>query len=97
MRALFVVLGALVALWAVVGGTNLLPWDWLYTHRWSGLAGSCVLGLLFSLAAQAALTRFERFRPRNVASALPRVSNSAVLPRRSANRTVRSEMRVMSR
>jgi hypothetical protein len=44
------VLGALALLWAVVGSTGVLAWDWLYVHRWSGLAGSCVLGLLFSLA-----------------------------------------------
>jgi hypothetical protein len=44
------VLSALVLLWAVMSLTGLLPWDWLYVHRWSGLAGSCVLGLLFSLA-----------------------------------------------
>jgi len=44
------VLGVLVVLWAVVGGAGVLAWDWLYVHRWSGLVGSCVLGLLFSLA-----------------------------------------------
>jgi protein-S-isoprenylcysteine O-methyltransferase Ste14 len=44
------VLGALVLLWVVVGLSNARSWDWLYVHRWSGLAGSCVLGLLFSLA-----------------------------------------------
>jgi protein-S-isoprenylcysteine O-methyltransferase Ste14 len=44
------VLGALVAVWVVVGLTRALPWDWLYVHRWSSLAGSCSLGLLSSLA-----------------------------------------------
>jgi protein-S-isoprenylcysteine O-methyltransferase Ste14 len=44
------VLGVLALLWAVVGATHLLAWDWLYLHRWSGLAGSAVLGLLLSLA-----------------------------------------------
>ncbi len=39
-----------VGLWAFAGRTGLLPWDWLYVHRWSGLTGSCVLGLLFSFA-----------------------------------------------
>jgi delta14-sterol reductase len=43
------VLGAMVALWAVTAAAGLFPWDWLYTHRWSGLAGAAVLGLLFSL------------------------------------------------
>jgi protein-S-isoprenylcysteine O-methyltransferase Ste14 len=45
-----VVLGVLALLWVAVGATNLLDWDWLYVHRWSGLAGSCVLGLFLSLA-----------------------------------------------
>jgi delta14-sterol reductase len=45
-----VVLAVLVLLWVVVGVTGLLDWDWLYTHRWSSLAGSCVLGLVFSCA-----------------------------------------------
>ena len=44
------VLGVLVALWAVLGSTNVLPWDWLYEHRWPGAAGAVVLGVLFSLA-----------------------------------------------
>lgn len=44
------VLGVLVALWVVVGAAGLLQWDWLYTHRWWSLIGSCVLGTVFSLA-----------------------------------------------
>ena len=44
------VLALLVLLWVAVGGAGVLGWDWLYVHRWSGLVGSCVLGLLFSLA-----------------------------------------------
>ena len=44
------VLALLVLLWVAVGGAGVLSWDWLYDHRWSGLVGSCVLGLLFSLA-----------------------------------------------
>jgi delta14-sterol reductase len=44
------VLAVMVCLWVLAGRSGLLPWDWLYYHRWSGLAGSCVLGLLFSLA-----------------------------------------------
>jgi len=42
------VLSVLVLLWAAVGRTGVLGWDWLYVHRWPSLAGSCVLGLLFS-------------------------------------------------
>jgi delta14-sterol reductase len=44
------VLGVLVLLWVALGSTGLLAWDWLYVHRWPGLAGSVVIGLLFSLA-----------------------------------------------
>lgn len=43
------VLVVLVVLWAVLGRTHVVTWDWLYVHRWSGLAGSCVLGLAVSL------------------------------------------------
>ncbi len=44
------VLATAVGIWVLAGRTGLMPWDWLYIHRWSSLAGSCVLGLLFSLA-----------------------------------------------
>jgi delta14-sterol reductase len=44
------VLVAAVALWALAGRSRLLPWDWLYNHRWSALAGACAIGLLFSFA-----------------------------------------------
>ncbi len=44
------VLVALVGLWFAAGYSRLLPWDWLYTHRWPSLAGSCVLGLIVSAA-----------------------------------------------
>jgi len=46
-----VVLVVLVVLWVVLGLTGVLSWDWLYVHRWSGLIGSAVLGVLLSLAA----------------------------------------------
>jgi delta14-sterol reductase len=45
-----IVLIVMAGLWALAGRFGVLPWDWLYIHRWSGLAGSCVLGVLFSLA-----------------------------------------------
>jgi protein-S-isoprenylcysteine O-methyltransferase Ste14 len=45
------VLAVVVVLWVVLGATGALPWDWLYDHRWSGLIGSAVLGLLLSVAA----------------------------------------------
>lgn len=45
------VLVVIVVLWVIVGSTGALAWDWLYVHRWSGLIGSCVLGVLLSAAA----------------------------------------------
>lgn len=42
------VLLIMIALWALAGRAGLFPWDWLYLHRWAGLAGSCALGLAFS-------------------------------------------------
>ena len=39
-----------VALWFVLGQYGLVPWDWLWQHRWAGAAGGCVLGLLVSAA-----------------------------------------------
>lgn len=39
-----------VAAWAVLGWTGIAPWDWLYVHRWSGLAGACALGLAYTYA-----------------------------------------------
>jgi len=47
------VLAATLCLWALASWTGLLPWDWLYLHRWSGLAGSCALGLIASLTVVA--------------------------------------------
>ncbi len=44
------VLVIMVGLWLLASVLYILPPDWLYDHRWSGLAGSCVLGLVFSLA-----------------------------------------------
>ncbi len=44
------VLVVLVIVWVILGATGALSWDWLYTHRWPGLIGSVVLGLIFSFA-----------------------------------------------
>jgi protein-S-isoprenylcysteine O-methyltransferase Ste14 len=44
------VLACLFLIWGLAGSLDLMPWDWLYSHRWSGLAGSCAIGLLFSIA-----------------------------------------------
>jgi protein-S-isoprenylcysteine O-methyltransferase Ste14/uncharacterized membrane protein (Fun14 family) len=45
------VLVVLALLWVLLARAGVFAWDWLYVHRWSGLTGSCVLGLVFSLAA----------------------------------------------
>ncbi len=44
------VLVVTVGAWALVGAQGWLPWDWLWTHRWEGLAGAASLGLLLSFA-----------------------------------------------
>lgn len=54
------VLAALIALWVVFSATGVLAWDWLWTHRWSGLIGSFALGLLFSIAVMARAPRTGR-------------------------------------
>jgi protein-S-isoprenylcysteine O-methyltransferase Ste14 len=40
----------LVLIWAFVGQLKILPPDWLYTYRWYGVAGACILGLIFTLS-----------------------------------------------
>lgn len=47
LNGLFV-MAVTVGLWAAACASGALPWDWLWTHRWSGLAGACVLGLFFT-------------------------------------------------
>lgn len=37
-----------VLLWCVAGATGFMAWDWLWTHRYSGALGACVLGCLVS-------------------------------------------------
>ncbi len=39
-----------VLLWGVAGRSGWMPWDWLWDHRWPGLAGACTLGILASCA-----------------------------------------------
>jgi delta14-sterol reductase len=39
-----------VGFWWLSGYAGLVAWDWLWLHRWEGLAGACTLGLLFSAA-----------------------------------------------
>lgn len=42
------VLFVAVFAWVLVGWLGWLPFDWLYHHRWAGLAGACTLGLGFT-------------------------------------------------
>jgi steroid 5-alpha reductase family enzyme len=44
------VLVVVLVLYGVAGRAGLLRWDFFWVHRWEGLAGACVLGLLFTLA-----------------------------------------------
>jgi protein-S-isoprenylcysteine O-methyltransferase Ste14 len=36
--------------WFMLGYLKIMPLDWLYTFRWYGLAGACLLGIIYSLA-----------------------------------------------
>jgi delta14-sterol reductase len=54
------VLIVLVLLWVVLSRTGVFAWDWLWTHRWPGLIGSAVLGLLFSFAMVLSAPRTSR-------------------------------------
>ncbi|MBY0424112.1 MAG: DUF1295 domain-containing protein [Cytophagales bacterium] len=37
-----------VGAWFLLGYYEIIGWDWLYVHRWEGLAGACTFGLVFS-------------------------------------------------
>lgn len=39
-----------IGLWGLACAYGGLPWDYFWTTRWEGLAGACVLGLLFTFA-----------------------------------------------
>ena len=39
-----------LGLFAALCHYGLLPWDFFWAHRWSGLAGACTLGLIFTAA-----------------------------------------------
>ena len=42
------VLVIVVATWAVLGYTGMMPWDWFYTNRWYALYGAISFGIVFS-------------------------------------------------
>jgi delta14-sterol reductase len=39
-----------VLIWFLLGCFNLVPFDWLYNHKWYSLAGAFTLGTIFTLA-----------------------------------------------
>jgi delta14-sterol reductase len=45
-----IVFFAVVLIWFFSGYFNIVPYDWLYSYRWYGLAGAFILGLIFTLA-----------------------------------------------
>jgi delta14-sterol reductase len=45
----FAVFGILVLVWFLSGYFNIVPYDYLYIHRWYGLAGAFTLGTVFTL------------------------------------------------
>lgn len=44
------VMAVTVALYFAAGFAGVLPWDYLYVHRWEMAATACVIGLIFSAA-----------------------------------------------
>ena len=44
------VLFTVIILWFLAGYFKLMPWNWLYLHRWEGLVGAITFGLVFSFA-----------------------------------------------
>lgn len=46
----FPVFVVIVAAWLVAGFTGLVPFEWLWQHRWSGIAGALTLGIIASAA-----------------------------------------------
>lgn len=44
------VLLACVGIFYRLGRAELVPYDWLYVHRWEGLLGAVILGLVFTFA-----------------------------------------------
>jgi delta14-sterol reductase len=44
------VLPVAVLSWFLLGYFKIIPYDWLYTYRWYGLAGASTLGIIFSFA-----------------------------------------------
>ena len=51
-----VVLFTVIILWLLAGHFNLMSWNWLYLHRWEGLVGAVVFGLVFSFAGRRPLS-----------------------------------------
>lgn len=43
------VLSVIVLCWFLLGYFKVVPYDWLYIHRWQGLIGAFTLGAIFSL------------------------------------------------
>ncbi|MDB5229112.1 MAG: ergosterol biosynthesis protein [Bacteroidota bacterium] len=48
LNGIFVLL-IMVFLWFLLGYTKIMPWDWLYLHRWHALSGAFCLGIIFTL------------------------------------------------
>ncbi len=67
----------MVALWFILGITGTVPFDYLYNHRWQGLAGACFLGLVFSLVIVLSYKPVRRSLPADLF--LGRVENLQVI------------------
>jgi protein-S-isoprenylcysteine O-methyltransferase Ste14 len=45
-----IVFFTVVFIWFISGYYKIIPFDWLYTYRWYGLAGAFTFGIIFSVA-----------------------------------------------
>lgn len=54
------VLALVLLAWWLAGSRGLVPLDWLWTHRWAGLAGAVTLGLVFAIAIVVIAPKGER-------------------------------------
>jgi protein-S-isoprenylcysteine O-methyltransferase Ste14 len=52
-----------ILIWFLTGYLNIVPFDWLYSFRWYGLAGACLFGLIFSLAVVLPYPRVRKSFP----------------------------------
>jgi protein-S-isoprenylcysteine O-methyltransferase Ste14 len=56
----FSVFIVIITLWFIFGNSGLIPYDFLYIHRWQGVTGACILGIVFTMAVVLPFPRVRR-------------------------------------